>query len=580
MASKYVNVEKGVVVMSRSRWVTGLSGVLTAGLLAAGVSVLPGGAAFAAADPQMSIAPMPVTPVSLAQAGEVVQWRSGAGAAEALGDVPASLSGVAVSQVAMADTVGFAVTAAGRLVAWGANQARLEKVPSEVASADVVQVATSNNYAGVVTRSGEVRVWSNIKRTFTTPRDVPTGLTGVKQLALANYYALALRQDGSVVAWGTAETEPGEPPAGLPPLAAISLTNDVAYGLTTAGTVVGWDSHGRLTLPAAVRAKLEQPGNVKSVSALASTAGVAVLQSGEVVSWGTTAPPAAATAKPAVALVGGTGGSSYKALVDVDGVIHHWDPSLSTESGLVPAGLNGRALAYLALGFYGDGAAIVTKLLRAADPQLGGSAVVGQTLTATPGTFSASPDAVTSQWLANGAPIAGASGTTLPVTAGLLGKSISYQSTATKAGEAPVTSTSAAVTVTNPATPPTPPAPLVDSTTKVVSVKVAKKAKLLEVVGKVAAAKPVTGTATVTITKGKKAILAKSVAVSATGAVKLTVKKFGKLVIKKTKPKKGKKGKKKPKKATYRGKYVVSIAYAGNAQVKPSSGSKAFVIKK
>lgn len=147
-------------------------------MLVAGLCVVPRGAAFADADPGMSIAPMPVTPVSLAQAGEVVQWRSNKPAEQRLTEVPASLSGVAVTQVAMAASVGFAVTAAGRLVSWGGNDAGLQKIPAEVASAEVAQVATAPDaYAGVVTRSGEVITWG-YKRNFETPLDVPAGLTG------------------------------------------------------------------------------------------------------------------------------------------------------------------------------------------------------------------------------------------------------------------------------------------------------------------------------------------------------------------------------------------------------------------
>lgn len=554
--------------MRPSRLRTGLSGVLAAGLLAAGASVVPGGAASAAADPGMSIAPMPVTAVSLAQAGEVVQWRSGHDFAGSLGDLPASLSGVAVSQVAMAESVGFAVTAAGQLVSWGGNDARLQRIPDEVANTRVAQVATAIPYAGVVTQAGEVKVWG-VKRAFATPLNVPAGLTGVKQLALSNAYALALRHDGTVVGWGSPGPRPGEPPAGLR-ATAIAINESNGYALTTDRTVVAWNSSGPVSVPAEVQVS----GNVASLAAVTTNSAIAILKDGTAVPLGTAKVPVTATSAAPVALVGG---KAFGALVDVDGVIHHWDGNMSSESGLVPASLNGRALSYLALGYYGDGAAIVTKMLRADDPQIAGSGVVGQTLTATAGTFSASPESVTSQWLANGAPIPGASGTTLPVTAALVGKSITYQSTATKSGETPVTSTSAAVTVTNPPAPPAPVPPKVGSSTKVASVKVAKKAKAAVVTGKVTATKPVTGTATVTIKKGKKAIISKSVAVSATGAVKLTVKKFGKLVIKKTKPK-GKKGK--GKKATYRGKYVVTIAYAGNAQVNPSTGSKAFVVKK
>ncbi len=563
-----------MVMVRRSRVArAGVAGAVT-GLLVAGVSVVPGGGAYAAADPGRSIAPMPVTAVPLAQAGEVVQWKSNQALLGRDGvdmaDLPASLSGVAVTQVALSSSVGFAVTAAGRLVSWGADGDRLQQIPAAVAATEVAQVATQpGGYAGVVTRAGEVKVWG-VQRRFETPVDVPAGLTGVKQLALTGDRALALRQDGTVVAWGRPGFLPGEPPPGLR-ATAIAAAGNTAFALTTEGTVVGWGSNGngQLNLPDAVK----EPGNVTAIAATGNGA-LATLADGSLVSWGRTGTPAGVAALDPVAIVGG---DDFLATVDGDGVIHHWYAPASggSESGLVPAELNGRALSYLALGFYGAGAAIVTKMLRGADPRIGGSAVVGQTLTATPGTFSASPEAVTGQWLADGAPIAGASGATLALTPALLGRSISYRSTATKAGQTTVSSTSAAVTVTNPSAPPVPPVPKVGSTTTVLKVQVAKKAAQATVTGKVTATKPVTGTAKVVIKKGKKAILAKSVKVPATGAVKLTVKKFGKLVIKKLTPK-GKKGKK----PSYRGAYVVTLSYTGNDQVKPSSGSKKFTVKR
>jgi hypothetical protein len=544
-----------------------------AGLLVAGLCAVPGSGAFAAADPGMSIAPMPVTPVSLAQAGEVVQWdttEAPAPGVSRMAEVPASLSGVAVTQVALADSVGFAVTAAGRLVSWGGNQLRLQNIPAEVAATQVTQVATAPSvYAGVVTGAGEVKIWG-AKRNFTTPLNVPAGLTGVKQLALNSSRALALRNDGTVVSWGVAGVAPGEPPPGLK-ATAIALTETTALALTVDGTVVAWGAEPSNLFP--VPAALQQPGNVKAIAAAQSGA-VAILADGTAFAWGGNAPapvgtPFKAATSWGLDAVAVVGGANHLGLVDSEGVIHHWEDS-TEESGLVPAAVNGRAISQLALGYYGAGLVIVTKMLRGADPQIGGAAVVGQTLTATPGTFSASPETVTSQWLANGAPIPGASGATLTLTAAQLGKAITYKSTATKGGET-ATSTSAAVTVTSPAVPPV---PQVASKTTVTKVTVAKKAKQVSVAGKVTASKSPAGKAKVTIKKGKKVIVTKTVTVSAKGAANLTVKKFATLVAKKLKAK-GKKAK-----TAYRGKYVVTIAYAGNAQVKASNASKGFKIKK
>lgn len=378
--------------------------------------------------------------------------------------------------------------------------------------------------------------------------------------------ALAVRNDGTVVAWGSPGTSPGEPPTGLK-ATAIVVDGHTAYALTTDGRVVAWSSGGAKDLPDEV----EDAGSVRAVAPVGVRRMLAILADGSPFAWGGSVPPSVMVSDP-VSVVG-SGGGEYSAVVDGDGVIHHQHVLGSGESGYVPPSLHGRALAQLALGFHGGGLAIVTKMLRGADPQIGGTPNPGQTLTGIPGTFSGSPVGmtVTSRWLADGQPIPGVSGGTLPLTDALVGKKITYESTATKAGEATVVSTSAPVTVVKPA-PPTP--RKVASKTKIGKVKVAKKAKKVAVAAKVTASKSPAGKAKVTIAKGKKKIVAKNVKVNAKGKVKLAVKKFNKLVAKKTKAK-GKQAKR-----AHLGTYKVVVKYLGNAQVKPSKAGKKFKVTK
>ncbi|WP_436698458.1 hypothetical protein [Nocardioides sp. BYT-33-1] len=78
-------------------------------------------------------------------------------------------------------------------------------------------------------------------------------------------------------------------------------------------------------------------------------------------------------------------------------------------------------------------------------PTIAGTPQVGSTLTGTPATFNATDGVVLSnQWLADGAEIDGATGTTFVLTSAHLGKSITFRTTAVRGGET-VPSTSAAV---------------------------------------------------------------------------------------------------------------------------------------
>lgn len=541
-------------------------GVATVAALALCATGAVGQAAPVAADAdEASLLSTPGMAVSLAQAGELKFWGDNT---YGQSTVPASLAGVAISQVVLPERMALVLTADGRVVGWGRHpRASLERVPAAVAAVKVAQIAARGDYAGAVTRDGRVLTWG-APRDVPTALDVPAGLSGVTQLALSQDAAAALKADGSVVGWGSPQDGQNKVPDGLKATAIAGLGSGF-LALTDQGTVKTWGA-----ISGTIPAPLQQPGNVKAIAA-GNFGALALLADGTIVPFAIGLPdgyelPSEFTAP----LLMASGESSRTfAIVDQDRTIQSvvpggdWPPT-------TPSELNGRDLAQIVLANEAavtprtySGAVIVTKMLRAELPQVTGAPTVGSVLTGVPGTFSAVPDSVTSQWLVDGAPVSGASAQ-LSVTSAMVGKQISYRSTATKAGEAPVTSTSAAVTVRNPAP------VIVASKTQVSKVKAAKKAASVTVTGKVNASKSPAGVAKVTIVKGKKTIVAKNVKVAANGVLTLKVKKFNKLVAKKTKAK-GKKAK-----TAYRGKYTVTISYAGNSQVKASKASKAFKIKR
>jgi len=500
--------------------------------------------------------------VSLAQSGELVVWSQDGRQST----LPASLSGVAVSQVVLPMNAGLALTADGRVVGWGANLDRLQQVPAAVAATKVAQIATTNLHAGAVTRDGRVLMWGR-KMSNLNPLDVPSGLRDVAQLAVTANAAIALKRDGSVVAWGRNLNGITDVPAGLKATAVVAGST-TAYALTDEGTLVRWGNNATAPLPAAV----QQPGNVKAIAAAANGA-LALLADDTLVSFdGALLVDVPSEVQGRGPLLLANGGDDLEfAIVDRDRAIHHW-MNLSGGPDEVPSDLDGRPITHIALGPYSGGPSttggvVIQKMLRAELPQVRGSVRVGAVLTGVPGTFSDEPDSVQSQWLVGGAPVPGA-GSSLAVTAAMVGKSITYRSTASKTGESPVSSSSAGVTVPPVVVPP------VASSTKIVKVVVAKKAAKVTVTAKVRATRPATGKAVVTIKKGKKVIVSKTVNVPASGAAKLTVGKFSKLVVKKTKAK-GKKAK-----TAHRGKYTVSVKYLGNKQVKPSAGSGKFTVKR
>jgi hypothetical protein len=423
----------------------------------------------AQADPAPAPAPTSDLPVPLAQAGEVrmlgpdetnIDDPSCCGVT--FGGVmtpPDSLDGVAVTQVLFGIQAGLALTATGKVVGWGTDYAKLNKVPAEVAAADVIQIATGGSYAGAVTRDGRVLTWGPAL-THTTTRDVPEGLTGVTQLAINGQNAVALKSDGSVVAWGASDsisTGLNDVPVQLAPggstkATAVAIGNGAAYALTEQGTLITWGISS-LVLPAATQV----PGNVKAVAG----GGMVLLANNSLLKLDGKALPATVLATTPVSI---TGYSNLLGVLDSAGAIHGWDRSggVSTLETPVLEDLGGGKVAQFVVaattagpGAEGSGAGlpgavILTKMLRAAPPTISGTAQVGSTLTGIPGTFSASPTSVAGQWLANGTPIPDATGETLSLTSAMASQQISYRSTATKTGETTISSTSDAVTVANP----------------------------------------------------------------------------------------------------------------------------------
>jgi len=83
-------------------------------------------------------------------------------------------------------------------------------------------------------------------------------------------------------------------------------------------------------------------------------------------------------------------------------------------------------------------------------PTVTGTARVGLPLAATLGTWSPAPTTVTGQWLADGAPVPGATSTTWTPTWRMLGKKISFQATASRLGYASVAAVAAPPTAVQP----------------------------------------------------------------------------------------------------------------------------------
>jgi hypothetical protein len=162
-------------------------------------------------------------------------------------------------------------TGTSNVVAWGGKDVSgVQQVPNGLS--DAVAVAVGYAHALALRRDGTVVAWGeNVQG----EGDVPPGLTHVVAIAAGDQWSLALRSDGTVVGWG--EPTGATPPPGLSHVVAISAGSSYSLALKADGTVVGWGAW-----PAEVPAGLT---HVVAISA-GNDHSLALRSDGTMVAWG------------------------------------------------------------------------------------------------------------------------------------------------------------------------------------------------------------------------------------------------------------------------------------------------------
>lgn len=244
-------------------------------------------------------------------------------------DATTRLSSTRRALVALAAAVALLATAfvtearaeGGTLKAWGPdNFGQLDgtatpfvATPTAVPGVDgVVQVVAGGSHTLALRADGTVLAWgndSNGQLGDNTARVTPTapftieGLSSVVELAAGSQFSLALRADGTVLAWGDntlgqlgiespREEKPREIP-GLTGVVAIAAAQSHSAALLADGTVLGWgsDMHGESSgsgqAGTTVPAPLPVPGVSGAVGiATGGEATLALLADGSVLAWG------------------------------------------------------------------------------------------------------------------------------------------------------------------------------------------------------------------------------------------------------------------------------------------------------
>jgi hypothetical protein len=225
---------------------------------------------------------------------------------------------------------------AGTVVAWGTNWDGQTNVPAGLTG--VVQVSAGEFHSLALKSDGTVVAWGY--------DNVPAGLTGVVQVSAGCYHDLVLKDDGTVVAWGADNAAQTDVPAGLTGVVQVSAGCYHSLALKDDGTVVAWGAKdppmdrgyeqidfGQADVPAGLT-------GVVQVSA-GGYHSLAVKSDGTVTAWGGD-PDYGATSAPAglTEVVQVSAGGYHSLALKNDGTVVGWGANYGGQT-TVPAGLTG-----------------------------------------------------------------------------------------------------------------------------------------------------------------------------------------------------------------------------------------------
>lgn len=213
------------------------------------------------------------------------QWRQNGndipgatGAAFTIGTPVASDNGgysVRVTNAYGSITSSIAVLGVVPIAVAGDNSlGQLAVLPS---TTNAITIAAGDWHSLALKADGTVVAWGDDS---SGQCDVPVDLTGVAAIAAGGYHSLALKSNGRVVGWGANYDGQANPTTPVTDATAIAAGTWHSLALLSDGTVTGWgdNSSGQLSIPV----------NLSGVIAIAARGNhsLALLSDGTVVAWG------------------------------------------------------------------------------------------------------------------------------------------------------------------------------------------------------------------------------------------------------------------------------------------------------
>ena len=213
----------------------------------------------------------------------------------------------------------------------------VDLVSGMTAPVKVVQIAAGRNNSIALKSDGTVIAWGDNIDTWAKP---PEGLKDVVEIYAKNTAFLARKSNGTIVAWGSNDVGETNVPAGLYNVISVATaghhTMAVAESsiISGAGEVIAWglNGDGQAVVPAAAKS------GVKKVAA-GTYYSMALKLSGTVVDWGSNGPGATSMPAGLSGVVDIDAGSLYALALKSDGTVVAWGQEYNGNRILDVAGL-------------------------------------------------------------------------------------------------------------------------------------------------------------------------------------------------------------------------------------------------
>ena len=168
------------------------------------------------------------------------------------------------------------------VIGWGRDGIGQTSIP--VGLNNVIQISAGDNHSLALKADGTVVAWAYNGEQLS----IPVGLNNVIQISAGGYHSLALKADGTVVAWGNNSDRQISIPAGLNNVVQIAAGYYHSMALKSDGTIVAWGRNieGQTNIPVGLRKviQISAGGGYELFGTYSHS--IALKSDGTIVAWG------------------------------------------------------------------------------------------------------------------------------------------------------------------------------------------------------------------------------------------------------------------------------------------------------